>query len=240
MSKVENYLKKVQIKRVHFGGLDETDVYNVLQKVCDIYEEEIQQIKSNNTKQMAQYEKNAVKEIQELIEKAKRLKQSTEAYRRENERLMGTVSSYLTIKEELCKQAENDAEKVREHATKEAENILAQAEKEAEGIRVQAKREANQICKDSKNEKENLEKQVEELKGTKKNLIQSLNVIQRFCVRTQKEIQVLRGQDTEDTDKREEIIGKTEVLKESTDIYGEHLKKKIEGQFKDENTAKGR
>ena len=41
MSKVDNYLKKLKIKKTRFGGFDETDVYNVLQNVCDIYEEEI-------------------------------------------------------------------------------------------------------------------------------------------------------------------------------------------------------
>lgn len=229
MSKVDNYLKKLKIKKTRFGGFDETDVYNVLQNVCDIYEEEIREIQSNNTKQMAQYENNVKKEIRELTEKVKRLKRSNESYHRENERLMGTVSSCVTIKEELCKQAEIEAEKVREQVTKEANNIIAQAEKEAERIREQARKEANQICKDSKKEKMELEKQNEDLKGAQKNLIQSLNVIQRFCVRTQKEIQVLKGQDT---DKRKEAIGKAEGLKESTDMYGEHLRKKIEGQPK--------
>lgn len=226
VKKVDNYLNGVKIKRAHFGGFDETDVYKVLDKVCNIYEAEMEQNQSKNAAQILQSENNYKKKIRELSEETKYLEKENETYRRENERLTALVSQCMTIKEELGIQAEKEAEKIKNQAVNEAAEILRQAELEAE-----------QIYKDARKTKEELMIQITELKKAKNNIVQSFNVIQRFCGRTQKEILVLKERDR-DTDKNKEAVGRAEGLKESTEIFGEHLKSKIEGPLKDGQTTK--
>ena len=103
----------------------------------------------------------------------------------------------MNIKEELSQQAEKEAEKIRKQAEKEADHICIQAEKEAGEIREQAKKDSEKICADSRKEKQELLAEVDTLKKAKNNILQSLNVIQRFCISTQKEIQTVYERETD-------------------------------------------
>ena len=226
LKKIDNYLNGVKIKRAHFGGFDETDVYKVLDKVCNMYELEIEQNQTKNAAQTVQTENSFKKKIRELSEAVRFLEKENETYKRENVRLTAIVSQCMAIKEEISIQAEKEAEKIKK-----------QAEKEASEMRKRAQMEADQICKDSRKVKEELTLEIEELKKAKNNMIQSFTVIQRFCGRIQKEILVLKERD-KDTDKNKEAVGRAEGLKESAEIYGEHLKNKIEGQRKNGQATK--
>lgn len=197
MIKVDKYLNDLKIKRVHIGGLDETAVYKALEKVCDLYEDELIVRQRNSREQIALIENSLKKRIRAIEEQTKYLEKENEIYRRENERLAAIVSPCMNIKEELSQQAEKEAEKIRKQAEKEADHICIQAEKEAGEIREQAKKDSEKICADSRKEKQELLAEVDTLKKAKNNILQSLNVIQRFCISTQKEIQTVYERETD-------------------------------------------
>lgn len=226
MEKVNEYLDRMKIKKTFFRGLNETDVYKVIDKVCSIYEEEIEdrdslfKVKVEENEQLT-VELNSVKkklsektgEKDKILSQAQIIQKRYNEKVRENEHLSSIISSYSLVQEELRVKGEKDAMKIRE----------------------EAKKEALLIIKTAKQEKEEMELQLFELEAERKRILQGLKVVQQFCVRTHDAVKEIQSQQNESgidkvsDDELDKIIEMANEVKKESENKGkksEELKNK--------------
>lgn len=215
MKKVEEYLKKVKIKKVVVGGLDEKAVYQVMDTVCNLYNEELKaneeymQLQSGVVQQVETKGAEHKEQIRKLSEELRKANASLDALKNENSQLKSMLVDYIALKE----------------------MIRMKAEKEAGQVRKEAELEAVRINKEAKKEYARLQKEICSLKSARKTMLQGFHEVQKFCTYVGAEIGKFQVPEKSD-ETSSEALQKAEDFKTATVVYGETFQKKLREQIK--------
>lgn len=197
LKKVYEYLDSVKMKKVVVGGFEEECVYQTIEKICGLYEEELaakREAAKENGEKLTQLQEQCA-ELREKLENVQQQLQekatALESYRIDNSRLTQMVSSWTTVKEDLTQNAQREIEQMRAQAEQSAAQLRLEAEQEAAQTRLQARQAAQQIRSDAESERSKTREELAALEQARANIYRGFQEIQRFCKETLDAVQSL-------------------------------------------------
>lgn len=181
MEAVEQYIKGMTFKRCVFGGVDEEDVLLHIKKICEIYQQELEQAKVQQTayKDLEQEVALAHEQCERWREKAQQnhgqdVEHIKREYQQKYQELTAAVDTIQTVKKEAAVKAQVEAA---QEAAKLRSEILTKAEQERKVIEDQMnelRQEASMLRQYNMQTRKSLEEQLAVWQKTLDHMVRDL------------------------------------------------------------------